>query len=351
MVDSADPFEVDTLSNLPASWEQISNTDNVFGWLRPMNEFARHAFHLVVDKMIQCPGTQVHERKFIHVDGRETVRSASVSGSDDESDQEGTKQVQIVGAFKFSTAIHPKDPAKGWYIGTGRGKPEVDVVIGPPDSQWSSNKILGNHARLYIHHESCLTTVEALHSMEVSGSTGLNHIDQRTGDSSRVLEHGHQVEFGRCTYLYLRGDAMTSGNFQTSLPGFMQIHHGHQWEAHPILSAPSTGSHLTFDGYTCLPGAFAGGTFGEVTAGWANNGSAVAIKRFKEPNGQQFSQHLKIMGLIGKHVSLSGKEEKQLERRWSNLKKGKHLRTHSFNQQSRARIPSYILRVPSSRSG
>ena len=199
--------------------------------------------------MVQNPDTHLHARKFIHVDGKETVRSASVSGSDDPGAQEETTQPQYFGAFEFSTGEYPKDPTKGWYIGTGRGKPEVDVVIGPPDPKWKSNHILGNHARIYVHRESCLATVEALHSMQVSGSTGLKHIDQRTGKSSKVLEHGHHVVFGRCAYIYERGDAITNGNFQASLPEFMKHHHG-QWEAHPILSAPSTGSHLTFGGYT-----------------------------------------------------------------------------------------------------
>ncbi|KAF6227648.1 hypothetical protein HO173_012088 [Letharia columbiana] len=304
MADPASSFEVDTVPVIPASWTQNSNTDNVFGWLRPMNEFARNAFHLVVDNMIHNPDTHLHERQFIHLDGKETLRSVSVSGSDDQADQEEPDQVQFVGAFKFSTSVHPKNLAKGWFIGTGRGKPEVDVVIGPPDSKWYSNKILGNHARLYIHKESCQTTVEALHSMEVSGSTGFKHIDQRMSASSKVLEDGHLVEFGRCMYLFHRGDAIANGKFEESLSGFMKYHHGDQWKAHPILSAPSTGSHLTFDGYTFLPGAFAGGTFGEVTAGWAQDGSAVAIKRFKRPNGKQLSQHQKIMNLTGKHTNI-----------------------------------------------
>lgn len=307
MANSADPFQVNTVSSIPASWNQDYNAISVFGWLRPTNEFARHAFHLVVEDMIQNPDTQLHARKFIHVDGKEVVRSASVSGSDDgQRDQEETTQAQYFGAFKFSTTVYPKDPVKGWYIGTGRGKPEVDVLLGPPNTKWNSNQILGNHARIYIHRESCLATVEALHSMQVSGSTGLKHVDQKTGESSKVLEHGHRVDFGRCAYIYGRGDAVTNGKFEASLPEFMKLHYSEQWKAHPILSAPSTGSYLTFGGYTFLPGAFAAGTFGEITAGWAENGSAVAIKRFKRPSSQKFTQHQKIMGLIGKHVSALG---------------------------------------------
>lgn len=45
---------------------------------------------------------------------------------------------------------------------------------------------------------------------------------------TKVLEHGHQVQFGRCTYLYSRGDAITTGNFQLSFWEFMKLYDGHQ---------------------------------------------------------------------------------------------------------------------------
>ena len=309
MADSSDPFESNMDSSIPDSWEQESNTEIVFAWLRPMNEFARHAFHLLVDSMIQNPGSRMSERRFIHLDGREPMDTSSGSNSDGSADEGATHQPRWVGAFKFSTAVYPRDPAKGWLIGTGRGTLEVDVVIGPPDLKWKSNKIRGNHARLYIHEESCQPTVEALHGMEVSGATGVKHISQRTASSSKVLEHGHQLEIGRCTYLFLRGGAFMNGMFDANLPRFMKAHHGKSWAAHPILSATSTGSYLIMDQYTFLPGAFAAGTFGEVTAGWSQNGSAVAVKRFKFPNSKRFNQHQKIMGLIGTHVSSAGPHE------------------------------------------
>ena len=277
-----------------------------------MNEFARHAFHLLVDDMNQNPGTRMSERKFIHVDGRESIYTScdSDSDSDDPADEGGTDELRWVGAFKFSTAVYPRDPAKGWLIGTGRGTVEVDVVIGLPDSKWTYNKIRGNHARLYIHEDSCRPTVEALHSMNVSGATGIKHIAQGTENSSKVLEHGHQVEIGRCTYLFSCGKAMTNGMFVTSLPSFMKVHHGNRWAAHRILSTTSMGTYLTMDQYTFLPRAFSEGTFGEVTAGWAQDGSAVAVKRFKSPDRLRFSKHQEIMGLIGTHVSLFRLHEK-----------------------------------------
>ena len=310
MADSSNPFESNTIFSIPDSWEQESNAETVFAWLRPTNDFARHAFHLLVDSLIQNPGSRMSERRFIHLDGRESMDASSASSSDDQAEREARDQPRWVGAFKFSTAIYPKDPAKGWFIGTGRGALEVDVVIGPPDLKWKIYKVQGNHARLYIHGESCQPTVEALHGMEVSGATGVKHISQRTASSSKVLEDGHQVEIGRCTYLFSRGDAWMNGMLNANLPRFMKAHHGESWAAHPILSATSRGSYLTMDQYTFLPGAFAAGTFGEVAAGWSQSGSAVAVKGFKYPNVKRFNHHQKIMRLIGTHVSPAGPHEK-----------------------------------------
>ena len=297
-------MEGDTVSDIALPWEQDSNTNDVFAWLRPLNELACQAFHLVVESIIKNPNTHLHERKFIQVRGKAMLRSVSFSGSDDQGDQEEADRSQIVGAFKFSTAVLPRDPALGWFIGTGFKKPEIDVVIGPSDPEWNKNKILGKHARVYVHKESCQTTVEALHSMEVTGITGLKHIGQKSSASVKVLEHRHLVQFGRCTYVFEQGAAIVNGNFHKSLKQFMRLQHGRQWNAHPILSAPSTAAYHNLDEFTYMPGAFAGGTFGEVTVGWAQDGSAVAVKRFKQPNKRKVDRHVDIMKLIGEHVCI-----------------------------------------------
>ena len=51
MAVSTDPFDIESLSKVPASWVQVLDTAHVFGWLRPMNEFAQLAFHLLVPKV------------------------------------------------------------------------------------------------------------------------------------------------------------------------------------------------------------------------------------------------------------------------------------------------------------
>ena len=297
-------MEENLVSAITLPWEQDEDADDVFAWLRPLNESACHAFNLVVEGMIKNPNAHLHERQFIHVAGRAMPRLGSVSGSDDQGDQEEDAQSQIVGAFKFSTSVLPREPTFGWFIGTGYNKPEVDVVIGPPGPEFNSNKILGKHARLYIHKESCRTTVEALHGMEVTGLTGLKHIGPKFIDSAKVLEHMHMVQFGRCTYVFEQGDAIVNGYFENNLNQIMTLQHGRQWNVHPRLSAPSSAAYHTLDEFTYLPGAFAGGTFGEVTVGWAQDGSAVAIKKFKQPNERKLDRHVDIMKQIGEHVSV-----------------------------------------------
>ena len=291
------------VSDITLPWEQDTNTDDVFAWLRPLNDAACLAFNLVVESMINNPNIYEHERKFIHVSGRALPRAGSLSGSDDQEVQEEIDQPQIVGSFKFSTAVLPREPTFGWFIGTGFNKPEVDVVIGPSGSK-SNNKILGKHARLFIHKESCQTTVEALHGMEVTGLTGLKHIGPKFSSSTKVLENMHLVHFGRCTYMFEQGDAIVNGKFDNSLKAFMPLQYGYSWEAHARLSAPSTAAYHTLAEFKYLPGAFAGGTFGEVTVGWAQDGSAVAVKRFKQPSERKLHRHIDVMKLIGEHVSI-----------------------------------------------
>ena len=62
---------------------------------------------------------------------------------------------------------------------------------------------------------------------------------------------------------------------------------------------------MTLGKYSCTPGAFAQGTFGQVAAGWARDGKAVAIKRFKKSYQASLDLHREMMAHIGEHVRLS----------------------------------------------
>ena len=102
---------------------------------------------------------------------------------------------------------------------------------------------------------------------------------QAFGEQTPNSIHGHPTFFGQCSYFYQQGDAFANEKFQASLNEFMKVHHSLKWKAHPIFSAPSTASYLSIAEYTFYPGAFAGGNFGEVTGGWAQDGSVVTVKR------------------------------------------------------------------------
>ena len=53
-----------TVSALKFPWEQDPDTDDVFTWLRPLNEPACEAFHLVVEDMINNESAHLHEGRF-----------------------------------------------------------------------------------------------------------------------------------------------------------------------------------------------------------------------------------------------------------------------------------------------
>ena len=82
----------------------------------------------------------------------------------------------------------------------------------------------------------------------------------------------------------------------------MKKHFGSQ-SLHRHLSPTSVGDPVMLGNYYCSPSAFAKGTFGKVTAGWASDGTAVAIKTFKEPEERSIKAHKEIMRFIGRHVS------------------------------------------------
>ena len=110
---SSNPFGLPTISDIPDSWEQDSDTQNVFAWLTPLNDFARHAFHQLVESMMQNPGTRKSERRFIHLDGIASMDASSASSSDDQTEHRATNGSRWAGAFKsaqqYTREIRRKD--------------------------------------------------------------------------------------------------------------------------------------------------------------------------------------------------------------------------------------------------
>jgi len=282
--------------------ETMTNSDNgnVFGWLRPLNDLAQNAFNSTIDHINQYELCLA--RGFIHCSGKSAVRLPSVftsDGSDEGTDHE--PRDQWVGGFKFSLDILPRSPAEGWYLGSGREKPDTDVLLTPSTLKWKAKGIAGCHARLFIHNQSCRVVIEARHRVCTNTAGRAEFIDNGV---TRVLESGQMVQIGDLTYMYEDGEAIGNGKFNNGISGFMESHMHPQWKAHRSLTLPTGGGRIILGNeYTCLTGAFAQGSRGQLTAGWARDGAAVAIKRFLSPVEDRFNVHKKIMDCIGIHVS------------------------------------------------
>ena len=246
----------------------------------------------------------MHTYRFLHIDPERSIRAASVfTDNAAEGDDSGSSQAQPQwsGTFDFSLKTLPRTPGDGWSLGTGRGLPgdeEVDFMIAPPSKRWSKN-IAAKHARFYFHKDSGRLTVEARHTIKLSG---MNRADVISKTASRVLEKGHFISIGDCLYAFEYTDLIKSEDFFNEYSDFMKIHHGPGWTLHKTLSSAFGEDHISLGNYTCTPGAFAKGTFGEVAAGWARDGNTVAIKRFKTPKEEFLKTHREMMNYIGEHV-------------------------------------------------
>ncbi|KAI9784229.1 MAG: hypothetical protein M1816_000901 [Peltula sp. TS41687] len=58
--------------------------------------------------------------------------------------------------------------------------------------------------------------------------------------------------------------------------------------------------------YNCSRGAFAQGTYGRVSAGWAKSGRGVAIKRFTYPKASELKTQEDVMNILGQHDNIVG---------------------------------------------
>ena len=293
----------------PALWNALLNQDidDVFAWLKPTNPVACNAFNDLVNAAIEQPTTYKHVHQFLHTNPEPFNRGASVftdNATQDDESESSQEELQWSGAFKFSLKVLPRVGGNGWSLGTGHGLPEdegVDLMI-TSHSKRNLKNIAGRHARFYFHKESARLMIEARHTVKLSGMNGADVI---TKSASRVLEKGHFISIGDCLYAFEYTDYMKSEDFLDQLSNFMESHHGPGWTLHKTLSSASSQDYISLGNYTCTPGAFAAGTFGEVGAGWARNGRAVAIKRFKTPREESLKAHCAMMNYIGEHVGIT----------------------------------------------
>jgi len=124
--------------------------------------------------------------------------------------------------------------------------------------------------------------------------------------ASVQLGSEEQIRIGDCVYLFEYLDFAKSETHGEQLALFMKETHGPNWEGLlQLLSSSPEDTRMRLHNYSWSLGAFAKGTFGQVTAGTGSDGNPVAIKRLNKPREEQLSAHRRIMSHIGKHVSVA----------------------------------------------
>ncbi|KAF7510562.1 hypothetical protein GJ744_006408 [Endocarpon pusillum] len=119
-----------------------------------------------------------------------------------------------------------------------------------------------------------------------------------TRSGTHVLEHGELIQIGNCSYTYEYTSLHSTKVFEQDLFRWMKEYYSSPLP-NGLLSPHTVGEPRSLGRYYCSPSTFAKGTFGKVSAGWALNGSAVAIKFFKDPKKEAVEAHQKLMEDIG----------------------------------------------------
>ncbi len=282
--------------------DDVTNPDlrDVFAWLRPHSKTACAAYDAAVNTCIKNPEKYNNARQFMHANDR-AMRAESVFTEDGETAE--FTRLQWSGAFKLSLKILPNNPAAGWCLGTNRGRPwgEVDLLLAPPINSWITAKVAGKHARLFFHKDTWRLMLEARHTVTM-GKGGASVV---RGSTPRVLENGELIEISDCSYIFEYTDLYSTQRFEQDLAQFIRQHRGSDSPLNEHLSPSRTSEPVAVGEYSCSPSAFAQGTFGKVSAGWARDGTAVAVKVFKSPVEEKLRSHQLIMERIGDHVGIN----------------------------------------------
>lgn len=289
--------------NVQAEAEEAAmvQQSEIFAWLRPSNQVARDAFDAVVSGIRETPEEFKHAERFLYFTSTRAARAESVFTEDGEATIELEPiptTLQWEGAYKFSLKTPPQKPGAGWHLGSGRGYPEIDVLLALPTAHRANSRVAGCHAIISFHSVSARILLQARHTI-ITGRDGTNVLRQ---SNSRVIEHGELIAIGDCLYTFELTDLFASSEFDKSLSLFMKKYSAPEWTLHNLLSPSTVGQPTSIGKYYCSPNAFAQGTFGKVTVGWSKEGTAVAIKHFKQPNKDEFEMHQYLMGKIGSHV-------------------------------------------------
>ncbi|KAI9812058.1 MAG: hypothetical protein M1826_002977 [Phylliscum demangeonii] len=286
-----------------------ASSPDVFARLLPLRGPASDAIDAVVKIVILEPSKFSHHRRFIHIE-EGPVRESTVFTEDERevgrAATEAVRRIQKTASFQLSLTTLPTNPAEGWYLGTSRGRSsteDVDLLLAPPTGRRMRRDVAGRHARLFLHPESCRVVVEARHTITLGrrGTTDPVAPDAAGHPALRDCQDWRMLVY---LYTFEYTDFFSTPAFDEQLSAYMKKYRHSTWAAHQHLSPSSVAEPRELGNYYFSPRAIAQGTFGRVVAGWAKNGSAVAIKQFKNPRREKFDSHLRMMGKIGRHDNL-----------------------------------------------
>ena len=243
--------------------DTTENDDTAFALLRPITENARNAFDATVNAVIKNAPKFDHFRQFLHIDEIRVRRAVSVYTED--GSEEATEPEQWTGEFKFSLDAIPNDP-QSWWLGSQCLPEQMDVLLAPGDRH-KELRIAHKHARLFLHPESYRLVLEARHSVVIGRVC--TKMRTLTKMEQQVLEDGDMIIIGPlCTYTFQYTKFFLTPLYADSLSQFRKKHYGHG-ALHPYLTPSSVGTPMLLGNYFCSPTAFAKGTFGVVSVGWA----------------------------------------------------------------------------------
>ena len=277
--------------------DDINSNDNIaFALLRPITENACNAFDATVNAVIKNAPKFDHFRECLHIDERKAKRAVSVYTED--GSEEATGPEQWTGEFKLSLCDSLNDP-QSWWLGSQCLPGEIDVLLAPGDHH-KALRIARKHARLFLHPDSYRLVLEARHSVVIGRVCTKMRTLTRT--EQQILEDGDMIIIGPfCTYSFQYTEFFRTTLFADRLSQFRKTHFGHR-TLNPHLTPSSVGTPMQLGNYFCSPTTFAKGTFGAVSVGWSQEGTAVAIKRFKDPNEHDVLSHKRMMEHIQGHV-------------------------------------------------
>lgn len=293
----------DTIPNTPLPIEE-QEISQVLAYLTPFNHEARLAFDHAVDAIEGDPELFSYARRNmdINVIRQESVSAASVFTDSDTAEADIAPDIPLYrykGRYHFRLSNPPRNYKRGWALGDGRslGASQVDILLSGPKKV---SNIAGIHAVIFPHEQSCCLVLRARHKTTVH-----NVVLSQSGESSqRRLAWVDEIRVGSCVYTFVHKAFTQTEEYQEQLEMYMKKTHGPNWQSlSPLLDPSSDLPQITLNAYSWPLGAFAKGTFGQVTAGTQDDGKPVAVKRLNKPKAAELSAHRKLMAYIGRHVS------------------------------------------------